>query len=133
VNVTATLTADDSFDGNTLLAKLAATVHARLAAAGTEVAHFKMTLSPETGTDLAVVNLVRTDGVPEASHLLQEPLDAGELILNLRAEGDPEELAAVATEALKDTAAAAGIAARVEHAEAFRPGRPVPTHRDSTA
>ena len=34
----------------------------RLAAAGIEIAHFKMTLSPDTGNDLAVLNLVRTDG-----------------------------------------------------------------------
>ena len=88
-----------------------------------------MTLSPETGNDLAVANLVRTDGRAEFSHSLQEPLDAGELIVNLRAEADPDRLKELALESVKESAAAAGIIAEVEHAEAFRPGRPVPTHR----
>jgi hypothetical protein len=60
---------------------------------------------------------------------LQEPLAAGVLIVNLRAEADPDELRALATESLAEAALAIGIQARIEHLEAFRPGRPVPTHR----
>ncbi|MFO0808600.1 MAG: GTP-binding protein [Gemmataceae bacterium] len=129
LNLTAAVSADRDFDGNAYLAALAGDLHRRLAAAGTEVAHLKMTLSPAEGNDLAVVNLVRTDGTPEASHRLAEPLAAGELIVNLRAEADPAALRAAAEAALKETALAAGIQAHIEHAEAFRPGRPVPTHR----
>ncbi len=128
LNLTAAV-AGGPFDGNAYLAGLAADLHRRLGAAGVEVAHLKMTLSPDQGTDLAVVNLVRTDGRPEASHWLQEPLEAGELILNLRAEADPEALRAAATGSLKETSLAAGITVDIEHLEAFRPGRPVPTHR----
>jgi Ni2+-binding GTPase involved in maturation of urease and hydrogenase len=128
LNLTATV-AGPAFDGNAFLAALATDLHRRLDAAGVEVAHLKMTLSPDEGNDLAVVNLVRTDGRPEASHSLQEPLESGELIVNLRAEADPDALRAVAGESLKETASAAGITAGVAHLEAFRPGRPVPTHR----
>ena len=49
-----------------------------------------MTLAPDTGNDLAVLNLVRTDARAEPPHRLAEDLTEGELILNLRAEGDPE-------------------------------------------
>ena len=84
-----------------------------------------MTLTPDTGTDLAVVNLVRNGGRPEASHTLNEPLTAGECVVNLRAEGDPETLRSILAEALASLAVTATIA----HQEAFRPGRPVPTHR----
>ena len=51
-----------------------------------------MTLSPDEGNDLAVLNLVRGDGRPESIHQLQDDLDAGELLVNLRAEADPELL-----------------------------------------
>ena len=53
------------FDGNQFLRRLADDVQRRLAACGIEIAHFKMTLSPDTGNDLAVLNLVRTDGRAE--------------------------------------------------------------------
>ena len=130
VNLTAAITGDGVFDGNAFVSQVMTAIHTKLTATGAEVAHLKMTLSPFEGTDLAVMNLTRTGGSPEASHELQDQLDAGELILNLRAEADPEYLKAAAVETLTEVAAAFGIAADVEHAEAFRPGRPVPTHRD---
>lgn len=131
MNLTAAVTGEGVFDGNEFVAKLMTDLHAKLSGQGIEVAHLKVTFAPfEHANDLAVMNLTRTGGTPEASHELQEPLEAGELILNLRAEGDPEYLKAAAVETLTDTARAAGVNADVEHAEAFRPGRPVPTHRD---
>jgi len=129
LNLTAILTATGSFDGNAFLAELATMLHQRLAAEGIEIAHLKMTLSPDEGNDLAVVNLVRTDGRPEASHTLQEPLELGELIINLRAEADPAILRNLVTETVKDISHSASIISEVEHVESFRPGRPVPTHR----
>lgn len=129
VNFTATVTSTTPFDGNAYLERLAADLHGRLAAEGIEVAHLKMTFAPDEGADLAVVNLVRTDGRAEFSHTLQEPLTVGELIVNLRAEADPERLQELALESVKETASASSIEADVVHAEAFRPGRPVPTHR----
>ena len=44
----------------------------RLEEAGAEIAHLKMTLTPETGPDLAVANLVRSEGTAEFSHELAE-------------------------------------------------------------
>jgi G3E family GTPase len=130
LNLTAAVTSDGVFDGNAFVSQVMAALHAKLSATGTEVAHLKMTLSPFEGTDLAVMNLTRTGGEPEASHELQDQLDSGELILNLRAEGDPEYLKATAVETLTDVAGRAGVTTDIEHVEAFRPGRPVPTHRD---
>jgi hypothetical protein len=91
-----------------------------------------MTLSPDTGSDLAVVNLVRTDGGAESLHQLADELSAGELIVNLRAEGDPSHLEITATTALSDVARLMGVTPRIEHCESFRPGRPEPTHRMAT-
>jgi len=129
LNATYRITSGTPFDGNHLLQNLADAVQTRLAAVEVEIAHCKMTLSPDTGNDLAVVNLVRTDGRTEFQHRLAEDLSDGELILNLRAEGDPEILKTAATAALAETARGLGIDTAVEHVEHFRPGRPEPTHR----
>jgi hypothetical protein len=129
VNATCRLSASDPFDGNRFLKLLAERIQHELAAEGIEIAHFKMTLSPDTGSDLAVLNLVRTDGRAESPHQLAEELTDGELIVNLRAEGDPDQLNAIAITALLDTARELGVVATMEHSEHFRPGRPQPTHR----
>jgi hypothetical protein len=128
LNATFQLSAGASFDGNRFLRELADNVRGQLAAAGIEIAHFKMTLAPDTGSDLAVLNLVGTDGRPESPHQLADDLTDGELIVNLRAEGDPDRLKAVVLDGVK-RATQAGVTAKLRHIEHFRPGRPVPTHR----
>ena len=129
LNATCRLSAAEPFDGNGFLERLGDRIQRGLAAAGIEIAHFKMTISPDTGNDLAVLNLVRTDGLAESPHRLAEELSDGELIVNLRAEGDPEQLSDVAMGALEDVAREMGIVMSIEHSEHFRPGRPEPTHR----
>ncbi len=101
LNATFRVSASSPFDGNRFLQRLADDVRDRLADAGIEIAHFKMTLAPDTGNDLAVLNLVRTDGRSESPHRLAEELTDGELIVNLRAEGDPEQLNATALAGLE--------------------------------
>ena len=128
-NLTCRLASARPFDGNRLLREFARRVQQGLAGSGVEIAHFKMTLSPDEGNDLAVLNLVRTDGDAESPHQLAEDLAGGELIVNLRAEGNPEQLQAIVRAALMDSAAEAGVTVAIEHSEHFRPGRPVPTHR----
>jgi G3E family GTPase len=121
--------AGEPFDGNRLLAELARGLQGSLREQGTEVAHLKMTLTPgEDGGDIAVANLVRSDGQPELSHTLREPLESGQLILNLRAEEEPELLRHLALAAIEGLSSS-GVKAAIEHVECFRPGRPTPTHR----
>ncbi len=133
-NATVAVAAAEEFDVGALLRELCAGVQQRLAACAGEVAHLKMTYSPEEsiGGEVAVVNLVRSDLVPELSMSLDEPSAAGQLIVNLRAEADPEKLAAAVEASLRAAEAAhPGLALRLEHREHFRPGRPQPTHRDA--
>jgi hypothetical protein len=132
LNATVRLSAPASFDGNEFLTRLAEAIRDRLAAAGIEIAHFKMTLAPESGNDLAVLNLVRSDGRAESPYLLAEPIADGEVIVNLRAEGDPEQLKSIAVGALERTAREMKVSTAIEHVEHFRPGRPQPTHRMAT-
>jgi G3E family GTPase len=129
LNATLRLEADDAFDGNALLDGLARRLALRLAGEGIEVAHLKAVLTPaEDGADIGVLNLARGDASAEMSHRLAEPLDAGELVLNLRAEGDPDHLEAALRDAL-DALSAYGTRVDVAHLERFRPARPVPVHR----
>jgi len=129
MNCTATLHAENPFNGNEFVEKLAQALQKRMSATAAEVAHLKMTLTPDEGNDLAVLNLVRNDVQPELSHTLAEPLEAGELIVNLRAEVAPEFLRDATVQALEAVAKTAKVSANVDHLEAFRPGRPTPTHR----
>ena len=126
VNLRALLNAPTPFDGNALLLDLAKRLHREFNAAGIEVAHLKMTLSPGEGPDIGSVSLTRNAEQPQATHSLQGALDQGRLLVNLRAEADPRILQEALLEQLRELAP---VQARVEHAEAFRPGKPQPTHR----
>jgi Ni2+-binding GTPase involved in maturation of urease and hydrogenase len=121
LNATARMTGSAPFDGNQTLLRLGREIRDRVAAEGAEIAHLKMTL--DANGMLSVVSLVRNDGEPDLRESLLDLVDGGELVVNLRAECDPEILRRITDEAL------AGIGARVEHVEHFRPKRPVPTHR----
>jgi Ni2+-binding GTPase involved in maturation of urease and hydrogenase len=121
----------DEFDGNELLQSLATTLRSRLEMAGAEVAHLKMTLTPLGDPyEIAAINLVRGDSLPELSHHLYELIEDGELLLNIRAEVDPATLEEAALGALEETIAIdRAIMFRIAHLEHFRPGMPTPTHR----
>ena len=119
------------FSGNRLLETLASAIQRGLESGGAEIAHLKMTLTPEDDAgDIGVINLVRGDSSPFMAHSLSSDLESGELIINLRAEGDPELLSEIVTRAVRE---AAGIEATIEHSEYFRPAKPVPTYRMAEA
>jgi G3E family GTPase len=131
LNATVDLSSSSPFDGNAVLKQLAETMQACLARQGAEIAHMKMTLDPEDGIgDLAVINLVRNDYVAELSQELQDPLQAGQLTVNIRAEIAPDGLKAALEEALnRCSISETNVRAALEHLEFFQPGKPQPTHR----
>jgi G3E family GTPase len=132
-NATFQLTGAQPFDGNALVGALAREIRTALRAAGIEIAHCKMTLAPtEDGNDLAALNLVSSEREPELSHALADTLSTGELIVNLRGEGDPAVLQRSVADALASVTAAHHVRADTVHMEHFRPSRPVPTHRLAT-
>ena len=135
LNATVDLAADEPFDANALLATMTAAIRDALRARDIEVAHLKLTLdSPSAGGQLAVVSLVGSDEEPDVRESLFDAVDGGSLVVNLRAEGDPEILKAVAEAALESSlAVASGLRATVEHLEHFRPAPPVPVHRDTAS
>jgi Ni2+-binding GTPase involved in maturation of urease and hydrogenase len=129
VNATARLSAANAFDGNRLLQDLAGRIHASVLRDGIEIAHLKMTLTPGEGSDIAALNLTGLDGRPELSHSLTDETPDGELIVNLRAEGDPGRLRSIVETAMASVAVDHHATAAMVHCEHFRPARPEPTHR----
>jgi Ni2+-binding GTPase involved in maturation of urease and hydrogenase len=129
VNCTLRLATAQTLDGNRLVQQLARDIQKRLNASGVEVAHLKMTLDADNALgDLAVVNLVRNDFVPELSQNLQDGFQRGELTINMRAEAAPEEMR-LAVQAAVEHCTPAGLSVTWDHLESFRPGKPQPTHR----
>ncbi len=130
LNATVQLASGSGFDSEVVLQLLARDIQRRLA--GAEIAHLKMTLSPDGGLgDIAVINLVRSDFVPELSLRLEAPVTAGQLIINCRAEADPDLIREAVRHAVAGLAEKiVGLSAQLEHLESFRPGKPQPTHRD---
>jgi len=131
LNATVRIVSQRSIDGNALVRDLAAAVQQKLLREAAEIAHLKMTLEPDEDLgDLAVINLVRNDYIPELSQVLSGPIESGVLTINLRAETAPEFLRDAINEAVKTSADnQAGLTLKIEHLEFFRPGKPVPTHR----
>lgn len=124
LNASVSLRADREVDGNELLRMLASSI--REALGRFEIAHLKMTLLPaEEAGDIGVIHLVRTDAEPEVSHSLRAPLAAGSLLINLRAEADPELL----RQSVADAVAGCGCKLEIERVEHFRPSKPRPTYR----
>jgi hypothetical protein len=131
LNATIEISSSAEFDANAFLAESAEILQRELQEIKAEVAHLKMTLSPDDAfSDVAVINLVRNDGRPESSQELPDPIERGELILNIRAEADPQALRILVDQAIKRIGAKRPrISLKLEHIESFRPGQPRPTHR----
>ncbi|MEM9380334.1 MAG: GTP-binding protein [Planctomycetota bacterium] len=124
--------AGEPVDANQLLLDLAGFVRAELDSAGAEIAHLKATLDAgDASGRLAALSVTAGDGEPDLREALVDGVTGGELILNLRAEGDPDLLRRVASKALETCAASRpGLSLVAEHEEFFRPAPPQPTHRD---
>jgi len=129
LNATVQLNGADDFEAKAVLQQLAGDIQNQLNEESAEIAHLKMTLSPDSGLggEVAIINLVRNDFVPELSADLDEPIRSGQLIINLRAEGDPDALRTAVEKAIDN--APTGLTATLDHLEHFRPGKPEPTHR----
>ena len=131
LNCTIQMSHESGADANEALSQCASLVQKYLQKNGAEIGHLKMTLSPDVGLgDIAVINLVRNDYVPELSLTLEEPVQSAQIILNLRAETAPEILRDAVQFAMSHLEKSdSQLKLTLEHLEHFRPGRPNPTHR----
>ena len=95
-----------------------------LTAAGIRIAHLKVFDSAATGYVKASVCVNGGEPEPDGD-LLADPSTAHELVVNLRAEGEPAVLRAIVEAALKNLQAEVTIS----HLNAFRPAPPQPQYR----
>jgi len=126
LNCTVRLAAEVPFDANQTLLGLARDIRDRLLAEDRNIAHLKMTMDGGDG-NLSAVSLVHEDGEPDLRESLLDTMDRAVLVINLRAEGDPDLLGEAIGEAL--SCLRPGIRPTLVHEEKLRPGRPAPTHR----
>ena len=79
------------------------------------------------------MSVVRSDLVPELTLKLDAPIRSGQLIVNCRAEGSPEDLKKALNHGVDSLQAAfADLNANIDHVEHFRPGRPTPSRNKKT-
>ncbi|HKX61457.1 MAG TPA: GTP-binding protein [Verrucomicrobiae bacterium] len=130
LNCTVQVQSTKAFDANKLLTQVATEIQKRLKKS--EIAHMKMTLSPDgdLSGEIAGINVVRNDIVPELSFELDGPVKSGQLIINVRAEAAPDMLGKAVREGLEAAQKKfPTLKVTVDHLEHFRPGKPTPTHR----
>lgn len=125
-NATLKLSANTDWSGDDWLLARANEIAEALTRQGLEVAHFKMSLQAEPGAGLAVVNQVISGDPPQLSRRLEQPLQAGTLLINLRAEGEADKLQTLIRDVLSGC-----NGPQLEWGEEsfFQPGEPKPTHR----
>lgn len=133
LNATVDYQSAAAIDSSEILQLLATEIQRELPG---EIAHLKMTLSPDEALagEVAALSVVRSDIVPELTLRLDEPISSGQLIVNCRAEAEPAVLKGAFEIGLAKLRAKFPSARfRLEHSEHFQPGRPQPTHRLTTA
>jgi len=128
--VNTTVELDGRFDASAFRTGLMERLQRAFSAAGTEIAHLKFSIAAEGG--LCRANLTATGADPGYSSPAPGTVTGGELVFNVRAVGDPEEIRTIAETAIDETAASAGVDARTERTQAFRPEYPEPVHRMDT-
>ncbi|NNJ26406.1 GTP-binding protein [Alienimonas chondri] len=129
-NGTADVAAADAVGLDALLTDVIGRMKEALAEKNYEAAHLKAVGVSDGG--FGVANLVSGDGPVTLSAPSDRTIPAGgtaELILNARVAGDPQVLQGLMNTTVHAACEAVGATAALRDERAFRPGRPVPTHR----
>ena len=121
--------ADEPFSLDDLLTGIVGRLRQSLAEAGAETAHLK-TIGLWEGF-FGVANLVSRDAPPELSLPSACRTKAAEVVINARVAMDPARLQEHVDRAVGAACAAMRARAQPLQTRSFRPGRPVPTHRDA--
>jgi hypothetical protein len=131
LNLTAEFSSTRGFDANQVLTDIIEKLAAALAEEGAECAHVKA--SVEAGGRSALVSAVGHRSAPRLVRDLPAPIDAGRLVLNARVHADPDRIKDLAVSAIEEVTGRHGIATHPGRTANFRPGRPLPTYRFTTA
>ncbi len=132
LNATIAVSCTQLLDANALLVELGEQLRAVLDERQVEIAHLKMTL--EAGGQLAAMSITGSDQSVDLREALVAGISTGELLLNLRAEADPELLRELSEAVLRRAEEGhEGLTLEIEDSESFRPAPPEPTHRITSA
>lgn len=127
LNSSLTVAADAPFSLDDLLLDIIARLQSSLAEIDAEPAHLKA-IGMAEGL-YGVANLVSSFSPPELSLASKGQVAGAQLVVNARVATDPETLTRHVEEAVHAACSALGARATFQQTQAFRPGRPVPTHR----
>lgn len=130
LNATINLNSDSPYRLDEMTLALVDHVRDELLSIDAEPAHLKVLST--TGGDVSVANLVSSDSPTMLSIESGISTQQASIILNARVCLAPERLRPLVESALERIAARFNGTLEVEQIEAFRPGRPVPTHRVTT-
>ena len=110
-----------------LAANLVKEFHHTLTAADMEPGHVKVLAS--AGAATTVANWVATDAPVEVSVSADVTTHEADVLVNVRAHGDPEVVARLVREAVTQVASRNELCGEIAALQYFRPGRPEPLHR----
>lgn len=129
LNASGSWTGDREFDLDALLVEAIEELKTRIEADGAEPAHLKA-IGLWEGF-YGVANLISSDTPVELSLPSRCRAKEVEVIVNARVAIDPAVLAEHVTAVMHRVAANHGIAYEPRQSQSFRPGRPVPVHRET--
>jgi Ni2+-binding GTPase involved in maturation of urease and hydrogenase len=132
LNATARLTASTPFDLDKLLTAILGQLATVCRNLGGEVAHLKLIGMDDAGA-FAVGNVVSNDTAAKLSLPSNITPREADLIVNARVAIDPAVLEAEVRKVVAAECKKLGVSAEFRTAQSLRPGRPVPTHRYTTA
>lgn len=130
VELTATTNAQEAsqtFPLDEVVAFVLSTYQKDLAKQGLEPAHVKTLL--QTDDRLAVANLVASESEAELSVASNSRCEQGLLLFNARVAADPALLQSLFENVIVRTANKFSLSTKILQIQAFRPGKPEPTHR----
>ncbi len=120
-----------SFSLDDLLGEIASTLAAALSATSAEIAHLK--ISGQSGSCLGLVNLVDRRQSGELSIPCGGQVHDAELTINARVAIDPAVLEQQVVATVEEVCLRRGLSPEIHGLRGFRPGRPVPVHRQVKA
>jgi G3E family GTPase len=125
LNCSVRLSSVKYWESSRLVLELAAAMQSILRNENAEIAHLKLSFTPDEPDGAgASVSVTRNDATPELWMMEGEPVQSGTLLLNARAEAEPELLHSSFNRALLALAEKTPhLFARLEHCEHFRPLR----------
>ena len=115
------------FDVSTFRTELMTRLKQAFADAGIEVAHLKFSIAADG--QLCHANLTATGSDPGYSGPELGQVTDGDLVFNVRAVGDPEQIRDIAETAIDGAAAEVTVDSQTNRTQAFRPEYPEPVHR----